>query len=384
MVPPPPSQAGKFKPRKPAKRVSIPSTSSASGAQSTPRSASDGREGGRGRGRGRGGRGRGRGRMPVPKGQVFFTGNTAPTAAGKANSNKKTSVTASVSGPSGSGAKKETSRLTIKMEGKHEASDEVIVGELDEGIGASVGEGEKKKSVLEQENRGPSKFIDEAASAPDPSLSIAETYGSDSSDDERSIIKKQRKGKLSVANAYIQPSQLPFPAAPVPVGVGMVKHRPSFYEEADSDALKKSSPFVDPRNREAKEKEKDSWFLFQLPTRLPLESVTPPDAVSSEEIPTLVGPSQVSTPHILPNSFDNIMSSSSGHMGKIKVYKSGKTVLQMGSTRLNVSEGLPCGFVQHAVAIDPSRATYVPLGVVGKTVVITPDVQDAFAEFPQE
>lgn len=380
MVPPPPSQAGKFKPRKPAKRVPAPGTASVSAAQSnsTARSSSNGRGGG-GRGRGRGRAGRGRGRLPLPKGQVFFTGNTPPASAGKTKSAPKKGSALS-SGSSDSTAKKETNRLTIKMEGKHETSDEVIVGELDEGIGASICGSKGEKSVLEQESKGPSKFVDEAASAPDPSLSIAETYGSDSSDDEISILRKQRKGKLPITNKYIQPSQLPFPPAPVPVGVGLAENRPILYEDTDSDAMQKSSPFVDPDNSEAKEKEMQSWFLFQFPTRLPLDSVTAPDAVSSEEIPALAASSQVSIPHILPNSFDNILASNSGHMGKIKVYKSGKTILHMGSTQLNVSEGLPCGFVQHAVAIDPSRATYVPLGVVGKTVVVTPNVQGAFGK----
>lgn len=46
---------------------------------------------------------------------------------------------------------------------------------------------------------------------------------------------------------------------------------------------------------------------------------------------------------------------------------------------MNVTEGLPCGFVQQAVAIDTEESTYVPIGEVKKTVVVTPNVADAFS-----
>jgi hypothetical protein len=46
---------------------------------------------------------------------------------------------------------------------------------------------------------------------------------------------------------------------------------------------------------------------------------------------------------------------------------------------MNVTEGLPCGFVQQAVAIDTEESTYIPLGDVKKTVVMTPDVESALS-----
>ena len=46
---------------------------------------------------------------------------------------------------------------------------------------------------------------------------------------------------------------------------------------------------------------------------------------------------------------------------------------------MNVSEGLSCGFLQQAVAIDlENGGDYVPLGAVQRTVVITPDLKGAF------
>ena len=46
---------------------------------------------------------------------------------------------------------------------------------------------------------------------------------------------------------------------------------------------------------------------------------------------------------------------------------------------MNVTEGLPCGFVQQVVAIDTEESTYIPLGDVKKTVVMTPDVGSALS-----
>lgn len=46
---------------------------------------------------------------------------------------------------------------------------------------------------------------------------------------------------------------------------------------------------------------------------------------------------------------------------------------------MNVTEGLPCGLVQQAVAIDTEESTYIPLGDVNKTVVVTPDVASALS-----
>jgi len=45
---------------------------------------------------------------------------------------------------------------------------------------------------------------------------------------------------------------------------------------------------------------------------------------------------------------------------------------------MNVSEGLPCGFSQQAVLINPEETSYVILGDVQRTVVVTPDVEGTF------
>jgi RNA polymerase III RPC4 len=41
---------------------------------------------------------------------------------------------------------------------------------------------------------------------------------------------------------------------------------------------------------------------------------------------------------------------------------------------MKISEGITCGFKQHAVSIDLDKGTFLPLGNVGKTIVVTPDL----------
>jgi hypothetical protein len=43
-----------------------------------------------------------------------------------------------------------------------------------------------------------------------------------------------------------------------------------------------------------------------------------------------------------------------------------------------IHEGLQCGFRQEAVSIDPEEGTFVPLGDVTKSLIVTPDVERAF------
>jgi hypothetical protein len=151
-MPVPPSQKGKFKPRKPAKKIHVgvaeaatvvpdPAPSSAvqraasvSAAQAA--TAGTGR-GGRGQGR-EGGRGTGRGRAPVPQGQVFFTATTQAAkktrSAGSTGANNK--------------AKAATDNKSLLVQCKDTEAYKEVVGTLDKAIGSEVGKAEKK-SVLE-------------------------------------------------------------------------------------------------------------------------------------------------------------------------------------------------------------------------------------------
>ena len=45
---------------------------------------------------------------------------------------------------------------------------------------------------------------------------------------------------------------------------------------------------------------------------------------------------------------------------------------------MNITEGLSCAFQQQVVAIDPEKSSYIPLGEVRKSIVVTPNIQAAF------
>ena len=470
---PPPQQKGKFRPRKPPKPITA-GASTGSGTQSSgtgggggkASSGAKGKGGSGGRGGGRGGRGgrsggrgggrggRGRGRQAMPRGgAVFFTGSDPSSA----SSNKKSAaasrgilrgakrVGAGADGkPRPKGSILQQSRLANKD------AEEVIVGELDEAIGASQG---KSSKILDGPAfSGPSMFDDDDANktASSSHFSIAETYDSDSSVEERRVAK-QRRGRRPHT---LQPTQLPFPVTQAPLGIGEATQRLPLYPDSGllqtvSVEAPVSSPFADTSVAANKKSEQDSWFLFQFPTRLPLEpapiapssgALDPMMTISSSSLPVAppVGSddaipmqgvdnhdgtgsavafaSEVSTPPVVANSFDNALTQRAGKLGKIRVYKSGKTVLDMGNVRamrclfcargslfdkqhtdshtcraqkfsllptqvqLDISEGLSCGFHQQAVLINPLEASYVELGEVRKTVVVTPQVENAFAK----
>jgi hypothetical protein len=121
-------------------------------------------------------------------------------------------------------------------------------------------------------------------------------------------------------DATLQPLHLPFPQMKAPIGAG-VAHQPIPYDSSSQTATAHTtSMFLDLSTQELHH-ERDDWFLVQLPTRLPpMQLRTEPDVVSSSET--------VSVPAIKPNAYDDILTKAvPGKLGKIQVYKSGKTVL---------------------------------------------------------
>ena len=110
----------------------------------------------------------------------------------------------------------------------------------------------------------------------------------------------------------------------------------------------------------------------------------PIDDINVEDPNQLSAISDLVTPPITAKSHDNVLASAApGRIGRILVYKSGKTVLKLegpdgsSSILMNVNEGLSCSFLQQAVIIDPEEAKYVTLGNVNKSIVVTPDLEAA-------
>jgi len=306
--------------------------------------------------------------------------------------------------------------------------EEVIVAEMEEGSG--IGDGKTKVSVLNsapKDFHGPSLFDNEGEDDR-VELSVGEyTYDSDSSTDgdaKRAGYLTQRRQKNGRSNTSLQPQRLPFPPPRKP-GTDDVEVlyksqdlKTDESEEKITDIMTDPPlrlPFLDLKEATAEQKKEEqlSWMVFKFPTRLPrlaphctlsgramkaesameidpsdlaLSGVEPSDA----PMPDVVASSTVPGSNAPENSAaigydDTLKDAAGGRYGKIVLHKSGKAYLVVGGTdsktpqvKMLISEGLSCGFLQQSVAIDPSQATYVPLGEVKKTLVVTPDVESAF------
>lgn len=449
----PPQQAGKFKPRKPAKKIQVglpgaataatsatsttaatAATSSAAQPMSVGSSSLSGR--GSGRGRGRGGRG-GRG-MPVQQGEAFFTATAAPSKSSRGGTTK-----AAV-------ARRLQAAQEPRPEGKAALDESVmpqeeIVGILDEAIGGPDGlvKSSGEPRILDRENLAAS---DQQQDKKGPKFAEDEkgyTYDSDSSREESRMGYDHRRDFPAKTE---QPLQLPFPPCPSLPGIGHHYVPPKKYSAMDpmseifslddaelhsirplpvpshvtenthsrnvdnsTNTNPRSSPFADVSEKRALEQEKQNWFLVQFPTRLPpLRSAfqeedsemrnenldTNPDgeraAVTGAEDgfatdqppPTTAkfDMAEVATPPVRVDCFDNSMSAAvSGRMGKIQIYNSGKTVLVLTAAdgtqvKLNVTQGISCSFQQQAAIIDMEQSNLVMLGKVGKTLIVTPNL----------
>jgi hypothetical protein len=462
----PPTQAGRFKPRKPVSRKPTAIVRPSSDTNSAPasernNSASTGRgnNGPSSRAQGRGRGGRGRGRFAVPKGQVFFTGSAAANAPG----GNKTSVT----GDQNSGSVQNATEVIAKQEvviipgmgsstgargsakGSSEVGktaqermaasafarsgegEEVIVGEMEEGSG--VGDGKKKRGILESSRNNEyhtSLFDTEEGDHVEVSAG-AFTYDSDSSTDgdakRASLILNERKRKDGTSRIPMLPQQLPFPPTRKSGSDEIEYMYKSQMTNSEADKNQGSSeissdpplraPFIDLQQAttEQRKEEQLSWMVFKFPTRLPrlapnctlagkvtkteptLDALTPDIISSGIDLGDIATPEDIlsatpspampvtSTDQAAVGYDDTLKDATAGRYGKIVVHKSGKAYLIVGGddsktpqVKMLLSEGLPCGFLQQAVVIDPNQSSYTPLSEVKKTLVVTPDVETAF------
>lgn len=443
IMPPPPSQQGKFKPRKPPPKKAPSAGGASSGTSGTdgggtsstdnqgttpsaasaiPRAESatedrkgrSGDMGGRG-GDGRDGRGRGRGRAPIPSGRVFFTGAVDSSSSGR--SKQRGPSSAQVAAAAAASRTIVGKSVIEKGKGKDAEGTEEVVGQLETAIGTGV---QRNTSLDENKKAGGMTALDYEMS--EQGASDAATKGSFAfdafmydTDSSREVDDDDSEEPKAV---NIRPLELPFPSHPLPLGIGSVS-RPVAYESVTNanDANPSGvggtihqelpepamSPFVDSTDRNNLAWEQNSWFLVQLPTRLPpLQSAMEdqPNTVHSSDDPMGEDPdrnessttrsaslfSDVVTQPLASKSHDAILTSTApGRIGKFIVYKSGRTVLKLEGPEgtepiyMQVSEGLSCTFHQEAVVIDQEKATYVGLGKVNKSIVVTPDLSSTLA-----
>lgn len=317
--------------------------------------------------------------------------------------------------------------------------EEIIVAEIQEGDDGDDEKG-RKKSVLDGPSRAglPSLFDDEqnqdGDAGPSDRHGVADAflYDSDSSAEERRARRRSDHGGTGERGFRMPPSQLPFPMAP---------HQPSMYDCQDVTEMKEEeekkmaepegiaatalystlsdpplkSPFLDltavsDEVKQQVENGNNSWFVMKFPTRLPHldtssstgivknevvtgeasakkdeESSGAPDKAGSAVAPPSSDGGGVTLASVSGPALgydDTLKDAASGRYGRIVVRKSGKTELVIGEgdneVRLLVHEGLQCGFSQQAVCIDPDESSFVAMGGVGKSLIVTPDIERAF------
>jgi hypothetical protein len=237
--------------------------------------------------------------------------------------------------------------------------DEEIVGTLDEAVGYSLNVSKSNMDqVGSQSTEQKNSNIADGGSASTSNLERAllgnsttsqqpylgpngYIYDSDSSDDEKDHDNGATNDVIMRNNVGVpRPLTLPFP------NHGM-KERHSNDTVDTSTATERTRPAA-PATTEFQSHfpflntEEGSYFLVQLPTRLPPvmqrndsstssnNNINDPSKSDMNHDPDvrIVEPTTVATPSIQTNAFDNaLIHAQPGRIGKLKIYRSGRTVL---------------------------------------------------------
>jgi len=349
----------------------------------------------------------------VQQGQAFFTAAPAPAKVGSGSG----SGSGGLSKTAAAVAKRlQSTRLESDTPGPGGQEDtspqEEIVGMMEDAVGETAPDAVKSSRISSaNSNNRTHEGPEDANGGKTLEDESGFTYDSDSSRESRSSSRRDI-GEPTMPDE--EPLRLPFPHSRAPIGIGASPNPLHFnhLDEVKDDVPvtissettnltqdpHRPSPFVQHNDAQKYQKEKDSWFLVQLPTRLPpLHSVFgaekegdkamhPEDAqktaAASEQHAGKVETADVATKPVKFDVFDNSLSGAvPGKMGKIQVHKSGKTVLILQASdgseiRMNISEGLACSFQQQAAMIDIDKSEFVSLGSVGKTLVVSPNLDD--------
>lgn len=386
----PPSQAGRFKPRKPKPKptpstavtpfADHPNDNRSRGTSSRGRGDERGRTQGRGRGRGR--------RPPITSGHVFFTGgstsltNASTPLIHTPLEDPDSDMTIHMPGSTPNLSKTPYShiplgrttaeRQAVAALARHGEGEEMVIGQMMDG---GVGDGRASSSILSETTKdGPSPWEEpkeqQEERQVDASMAISSLalYDSDSSVE-------------TLTDLLLPPQTLPFG------GCETVK-------QEDEDCTTHNDQV------ERVELEETKWMMFKFPTRLPQLDLSPktPDVTHIEDSTlqdaplvkvedsdtvyehTCSEPANVPLPMANEGYDDSLMDiPRAGKYGTIQIHRSGKAYMVIGGVKMEMENGVKCAFLQQAVSIDVEKekgeGKYVWLGDVGKTFVITPVIQ---------
>jgi hypothetical protein len=293
---PPPSQAGKFKPRKPARAIAASSAGNPTAASS-----------------------RGRRRTPAaarvaPQGKAYFTAQ-----------------------PAGGGVVTAPSRQEV---------DEEIVGTLDQAVGATFSQSASQQRDVGTRPAASGPFSERAGG-----FAVATTHLPSSSDgggyiyyDSDSSMEDEFAPTRDAHESIARPLTLPLFSS---VGISDESL------EYDTSAGGLSATFQNGPNSVQTSRSNQNlevsflpkaneWCLVQLPTRLPIMLPNKNEADLDEV--KVIETAPVATPPIQEEAFDNalLQARAPGRLGRLLVYESGKTVFVTDDSE----EGTPvCNFI---------------------------------------
>ena len=280
--------------------------------------------------------------------------------------------------------------------------EEIIVGEIE-----GYDDPSSKKSLLadKKEYVGPSRFKNNDDNDDDEAEEFdieGPTYDSDSSEDVSIPLNSFHNGRLRPQELPVDLPKSSFsPHSILPMYKCQLSKDMSEDDFAkisiteDSDSPLRQPFLTHGASFEEKSRESKSWMLFKFPTRIP--AVEKPSIMAQnvtvkieQTLDSDMNPQEVNAnpysngEHIVSSSTfdDNFKHIPAGYYGKIVMYKSGKTFLVMGKDdnqiRMEITEGVQCGFYQQAVSINTKKGEYAPVGQVTRSLVVTPDIDGEF------
>eukprot|EP01130_Rhizamoeba_saxonica_P004612 TRINITY_DN1879_c0_g1_i2.p1 TRINITY_DN1879_c0_g1~~TRINITY_DN1879_c0_g1_i2.p1 ORF type:complete len:395 (+),score=92.77 TRINITY_DN1879_c0_g1_i2:344-1528(+) len=129
------------------------------------------------------------------------------------------------------------------------------------------------------------------------------------------------------------------------------------------------------QNTQGKNYGEDDLFFIQLPSGLPS---TLSCSRSEDEGIDIDSEQPTKKKGIVRNrpNFESTITKLSGKIGKIYILKSGKVKMLIGDVVFDITQGMPCNFMQEVVGIDKDDLQFYQLGELNKRMVVFPDIDN--------
>jgi hypothetical protein len=118
----------------------------------------------------------------------------------------------------------------------------------------------------------------------------------------------------------------------------------------------------------------DELFLMQMPSLFP--TMVPPTVEGSPVVPTRsrrgAKPISSQSSHLSPTTGTPFSDIPDGRIGTLRIHKSGRAVLQIGTTAFEVSEGQLANFRTEIACVCPAEGEIILLGEANKRLVVSP------------